>query len=94
MKPKKSPQQNPQEELFRPSLQGMIDPAHSLVKLSKVFDWETLEEKLGESFDQKKGRPAISTRLMVSLHYFKYTFDLSDDDVIESWLEKNLLAIF
>ena len=33
------------------------------------------------------GRPAIDTRLMVSLHYLKYTYDLSDESVCEGWLQ-------
>jgi IS5 family transposase len=87
MKPKKTPQQNPQSELFRPELSNMINPAHSLVKLSEVVDWEKLDQTFGETFSPEKGRPAISTRLMISLHYFKYTFDLSDDDVLIGWIE-------
>lgn len=35
----------------------------------------------------EKGRPAIDARLMVSRHYLKYTFDLSDEAVVEGWLQ-------
>ena len=65
----------------------MINPGHSLVKLSNVVDWEQLDKTFGETFNLGKGRPAISTRLMIALHYFKYTFDLSDDDVLSGWVE-------
>lgn len=65
----------------------MINPSHPLVKLSKVVDWEQLDESFGENYCADKGRPAISTRLMVALHYFKYTFDLSDEDVLLGWVE-------
>ncbi|MGB3222951.1 MAG: IS5 family transposase [Desulforhopalus sp.] len=87
MKPKISPQQNRQANLFRPELVSMINPSHSLVRLSKVVDWEKLDETFGGTFCPEKGRPAISTRLMVALHYFKYTFDLSDEDVLVGWVE-------
>lgn len=87
MKPKKSQQQNKQSHLFRSELINMIDSSHPLVKLSAVVDWESLDETFGESYNPGKGRPAISTRLMVALHYFKYTFDLSDDDVLYGWVE-------
>jgi IS5 family transposase len=87
MKPKRSPQQNPQADLFRPELVSMINPTHSLVKLSKVVDWKKLDQTFGETFSPEKGRPAISTRLMIALQYFKFTFDLSDDDVLEGWVE-------
>jgi IS5 family transposase len=33
------------------------------------------------------GRPAISTRLMVALHYLKYTFNLSHEEVVSGWIE-------
>ena len=87
MKPKISPQQNRQANLFRPELVSMINPSHSLVRLSKVVDWEKLDETFGKNFCPENGRPAISTRLMVALHYFKYTFDLSDEEVLHGWVE-------
>lgn len=65
----------------------MINPSHALVKLSEVVDWAQLDQTFGETFSPGRGRPAISTRLMVALHYFKYTFDLSDDEVLEGWVE-------
>ena len=65
----------------------MINPVHSLVKLSKAIDWAGLDETFGSTFCPETGRPAISTRLMVALHYFKYTFDLSDEDVLAGWVE-------
>jgi len=87
MKPKKPPQQNNQHDLFRSELVNMINPNHSLVKLSKAVDWRRLEEVFGETYCPDNGRPAISTRLMVALHYLKYSYDLSDDDVVQGWLE-------
>lgn len=65
----------------------MINPSHSLVKLSEVVDWDQLDQTFGKTFSPGRGRPAISTRLMIALHYFKYTFDLSDEDVLLGWVE-------
>lgn len=65
----------------------MIDPNHPLVKLSKAVDWKRLEEVFGETYCPDNGRPALSTRLMVALHYLKYTYDLSDEDTVQGWLE-------
>ncbi len=65
----------------------MVNPAHSLAKLSQVVDWARLDKVFGSSFCPSNGRPAISTRLMVALHYLKYTMDLSDEMAIENWLE-------
>ena len=87
MKPKKSPLKNRQQDLFRPELLKMIDPKHALVKLAKAVDWDRLDELFGSTYSPGEGRPGISTRLMVSLHYLKYTHNLSDDDVVTGWVE-------
>lgn len=87
MKPKKSAHKNRQQDLFRIELSKIIDPGHSLVKLSKVVDWDQFEEVFGSTYCPDNGRPAASTRLMVALHYLKYTHNLSDDDVVAAWVE-------
>ena len=87
MKPKRSPDKCGQKDLFRIELSKIIDPHHSLVKLSKVVDWDRMDELFGKTFCPDNGRPAVSTRLMVSLHYLKYTHNLSDDDVVSAWVE-------
>lgn len=87
MKPKRSPQQSPQEDLFRSELCQIIDLRHSLVRLAKTVDWNRLDELFGATYSPDQGRPAISTRLMVSLHYLKYRHNLSDEDVLSGWLE-------
>jgi len=87
MKPKKPPIADNQLDLFRSQLTSIINSGHSLVKLSKVVNWEQLEKLFGKTFCSDNGRPGISTRLMVALHYLKYTYDLSDEDVINGWVE-------
>ena len=87
MKPKKSANKNRQKDLFRIELLQIIDSTHSLVKLADVVDWNRLEEVFGSTYCPDNGRPAISTRLMVALHYLKYTHNLSDDDVVTGWVE-------
>ena len=87
MKPKKPANKNRQRELFRVELIQIIDPGHGLVKLANVVDWDHLDEVFGKTYCPDNGRPAISTRLMVSLHYLKYTHNLSDDDVVTGWVE-------
>jgi len=49
--------------------------------------WEQLEKVFGSTYCPDNGRPAISTRMMVALHYLKYTHNLSDDDVVAGWIE-------
>jgi len=87
MKPRKSASKNRQKDLFRVELMQIIDPGHSLAKLAKVVDWDQFEEVFGSTFCPDNGRPEISTRLMVALHYLKYAHNLSDEDVVAGWVE-------
>ncbi|MGV8057590.1 MAG: IS5 family transposase [Smithellaceae bacterium] len=87
MKPKQSPHHDRQDDLFRSELIQIIDLGHPLVKLSRTVDWNRLDNLFGSTFCPDQGRPAISTRLMVSLHYLKYMHNLSDDDVVYGWVE-------
>ncbi len=87
MRNRPNPDQEPQIELFRTELARIVDPDHSMVKLAAVIDWSAFEKSFAAMWTDSQGRPAIDTRLMVSLHYLKYTFDLSDEAVVEAWLQ-------
>lgn len=94
MKPKKPSQKDPQRDLFRAQLVNMIDPNHRLVKMAKVVDWDRLDECFGSTYCPDNGRPGVSTRLMVALHYLKYTHNLSDDEVVTAWVENPYWQFF
>lgn len=86
MKPK-APIRQAQRELFRVELDLLIDQAHALVKLGRQINWAGFEESLGRTYAATTGAPGVSTRLMVALHYLKYQHDLSDEAVVEQWVE-------
>lgn len=73
--------------MHKTRLVNLLDGRHPLVKLAQQIDWHGLDEHFGAYYRGGKGRPAISTRLMVSLHYLKYTHDLSDEAVVRGWVE-------
>lgn len=77
----------PQIELFRVELVRILDMQHPMIKLAQNIDWKAFEKAFAAMWHGSNGRPAIDTRLMVSLHYLKYTFDLSDEAVVEGWLQ-------
>ena len=81
MKPKKHEPQ-PQEELFRNRLENLIDPRHELVRLAKLIDWEVFDREWGPLFADRRGAPAIPTRLIAGLHYLKHLYKLSDEQVV------------
>ena len=88
MRPKKAPiVTEKQKELFRVELEKIIDKRHPLVTLSRIVNWDTLDQAFGATYHPDKGRPGISTRIMVSLHYLKYTYNLSDEAVVAGWVE-------
>jgi IS5 family transposase len=87
MRPNKSQIEERQGELFRTELSRIIDPGHELVRLTAAVDWEGLEEAFGQYFCAGNGRPAVATRLMVTLHWLKYEHDLSDEEVVRMWRE-------
>lgn len=80
-------QDQPQMDLFRIELDRIIDPKHPMVRLALGIDWEAFENAFAPMWHDSHGRPAIETRLMVALHYLKYTFDLSDEAVVEGWVQ-------
>jgi len=87
MKPKKPPIEDRRRNIYCSELVQIISLDHPLVKLAGVVDWDRMDEVFGKTFNPERGRPGISTRLMVSLHYLKYTYNLSDDDVVRNWVE-------
>src|SRR5262245_29764214 len=87
MKPKPSACEDRQGDLFKRELGSFIDPGHAMVRLAERVDWARLEEAFGALYCADNGAPAVPTRLMVVLHYLKYSFDLSDEDVVAGWVE-------
>lgn len=77
----------PQGDLFKVELDRIVDTQHGLVRLAATVDWSRMEELFGKTYCPDNGRPGIPTRLMVGLHYLKYTYNLSDEDVVEGWIE-------
>ena len=87
MRPKKRRKGLVQSSLIKVLLKDIISDDHPLVKLAGMVEWEVFEEKLGPTFCEDNGRPGLPVRMMVGLHYLKYTYSLSDEAVVEGWVE-------
>jgi IS5 family transposase len=85
MKPQKI-KRDPQLDLFKIELNRIINFEHPLAKLAKQMDWNAFDQEFETHFTDE-GRPAIPTRLMVSLHYLKYSHNLSDEETVACWVE-------
>jgi len=86
MRPTQSDPQEP-DDLFRARLSQQLDMRHPLVRLSGLIDWGAFEARFGELYHPHVGRPGIPIRLMVGLSYLQHTFRLSDEAVVERWVE-------
>ncbi len=76
-----------EHDLFRQELVNLIDQRHELVKLGALIDWQAFEAQWSPQFVSATGRPALPTRLMAALLYLKHVYALSDEDVVERWVE-------
>jgi IS5 family transposase len=74
-------------DLFRSQLSQMLNMSHPLVRLSQKMDWSKLEAKIDVVYSDGAGQPPLPTRLLVGLHYLKYTFNESDESVVDRWVE-------
>ncbi len=73
-------------DLYRSRLDQILDQRHELVRLASLIDWDRFDHEFGR-FYRPLGRPAKPTRLMVGLSYLQHTFNLSDEVVVQRWIE-------
>jgi len=85
MKHRNRPQE--QEDLLRPRLVDLIDMRHELVKLAALIDWEFFDQEWAGFFPSTTGRPATSPRLVAGLMYLQHLHGLSDEAVVDRWVE-------
>jgi IS5 family transposase len=85
MKPK--PQPRDTFELFQAHFDQILNPQHELIQLARKIDWSRFDAAFADSYSEDMGAPAKAMRLMVGLHYLKYTFNQSDESLVERWIE-------
>lgn len=72
----------------------MLNSQHSLYLLAETINWQLFDDQFGPLYADGVGRPALSTRLMVALHYIKHLYNLSDDLVLAGFLENPYWQFF
>ena len=82
-----------QSSFLMSTLAEQCDPRQKLVKLSKAIPWETFEEAFAEHYSDQ-GRPAKPIRLMVGLLLLKQLENLSDEVVVERWVQNPYYQLF
>src|SRR5690242_11466715 len=93
MRPKQ-PESTPSDDLFRARLSNQLDLKHPLIRLAELIDWQSFETGFGLLYHETIGRPGKPTRLMVGLTYLKHTYNLSDEQVCERWVENPYWQFF
>ena len=80
--------------MFNTPLVDFLNQRHKLVLLATVIDWDTLDTQFGQFFEPIKGAPVLPTRLVAGLHYLKHAYRLSDEAVVERWVENPYWQLF
>lgn len=76
-----------QANLFKVMLRDIVFDRHELVLLKKAINWERFEKALEPTYCEDNGRPSIPVRMMAGLTFLKYMFGLSDQEVLDGWVE-------
>jgi IS5 family transposase len=71
---------------FYSTFEEQLSHQHSLYLLANKIQWQIFEEAFGKLYS-REGRPAKPIRLMVSLLMLKHIRNLSDESVVEQWME-------
>ncbi len=85
MKPKSS--SSDQGDLFRSRLDQILNRRHPLYQLADAIDWTVFDREFGPLYVEKMGRPGLPIRLLVGLHYLKHAYNVSDETVVDQFLE-------
>jgi len=82
-----------QLDMFNQRLADQLNPKHPLYRLGNVIPWEELENEFSELYSLV-GRNAHPVRLMVGLLILKQLRNLSDESVVERWVENGYYQYF
>ena len=81
-----TPSREKQGHLLYQDLLKQLNPKHPLLALARKFPWDFFENEFAP-FYALVGRPAKPVRLMVGLLLLKQLENLSDERVVEAWVQ-------
>jgi IS5 family transposase len=88
------PRDERHKDLFRPSLDEIIDLGHPLVRLAREIDWDFLDGRFSSVCRSGPGQPPLATRLVAGLLILKHMHDLSDEALCARWVENPYYQYF
>lgn len=78
---------DPIPDLFRSELRSILNLRHELCQMAELIDWQRFDNEFAPLFPSTTGNPATPSRMIVRLFYLKHAFNLSDEALIERWVE-------
>src|SRR5271167_2144394 len=88
------PRDDRQDDLFRLSLEKIINLRHPLVRLAGEIDWDFLAGRFSSVCRVGPGQPPLSTRLVAGLFILKHMHNLSDEVLCARWVENPYFQYF
>src|ERR1035437_10287999 len=88
------PRDDRQDDLFRPSLEKIINLRHPLVRLAREIDWDFLAGRFSSVCRAGPGQPPLPTRLVAGLLILKHMHNLSDEALCARWVENPYFQYF
>lgn len=78
-----------QSDLFnyQRRLVDILNLEHLLCKLTDLIDWDAIDKTFSDAYCENNGKPSQPIRRMVGLHYLKYTYNLSDEEIVNRWVK-------
>lgn len=73
---------------------GKLNEENRWMRLSVMMPWEELEERYRGYFTEGMGRPAKDSRLMIGLLVVKHMKNVSDEAVVEEFMESPYIRAF
>src|ERR1700720_4445611 len=88
------PRDDRQDDLFRSSLEAIINLRHPLVRLAEEIDWDFLAGRFRSVCRVGPGQPPLPTRLVAGLFILKHMHNLSDEALCDRWVENPYFQYF
>jgi len=82
-----------QPSFLYPQLLEQLNPKHPLLQLSKAIPWNYFDDNFSALYSDK-GRPAKPVHLMVGLCILKHLDNLSDEVLVERWVQNPYYQAF
>jgi IS5 family transposase len=88
------PRDDRQDDLFRASLEAIINLRHPLVRLAAEINWDFLAKRFSSVCRIGPGQPPLPTRLVAGLFILKHMHNLSDEALCDRWVENPYFQYF